>query len=161
MTNTLKFLRTFTLDEFKEWKGILQIRIIRNEQTGKYFFGYGDKAGAVTSKYRSYASRRISLVFRIGRTKIIEWFVLRPERLAERFYRFLEIARRNHQSSCYGRAFLQISLHGFRCSTKIPCQRTIGRSIERRVCITDHGIESIIIAYYYKAAIVSQYCIGI
>jgi len=51
MTNTLKFLRTFTLDEFKEWKGILQIRIIRNEQTGKYFFGYGDKAGAVTSKY--------------------------------------------------------------------------------------------------------------
>ena len=50
MTNTLKFLRTFTLDEFKEWKGILQIRIIRNEQTGKYFFGYGDKAGAVTSK---------------------------------------------------------------------------------------------------------------
>ena len=30
MTNTLKFLRTFTLDEFKEWKGILQIRIIRN-----------------------------------------------------------------------------------------------------------------------------------
>ena len=44
MTNTLKFLRTFTLDEFKEWKGILQIRIIRNEQTGKYFFGYGDKA---------------------------------------------------------------------------------------------------------------------
>ena len=38
MTNTLKFLRTFTLDEFKEWKGILQIRIIRNEQTGKYFF---------------------------------------------------------------------------------------------------------------------------
>ena len=51
MTNTLKFLRTFTLDEFKERKGILQIRIIRNEQTGKYFFGYGDKAGAVTSKY--------------------------------------------------------------------------------------------------------------
>ena len=51
MNHTLKFLRTFTLDEFKEWKGILQIRIIRNEQTGKYFFGYGDKAGAVTSKY--------------------------------------------------------------------------------------------------------------
>ena len=53
MTNTLKFLflRTFTLDEFKEWKGILQIRIIRNEQTGKYFFGYGDKAGTITSKY--------------------------------------------------------------------------------------------------------------
>jgi len=51
MNHTLKFLRTFTLDEFKEWKGILQIRIIRNEQTGKHFFGYGDKAGAVTSKY--------------------------------------------------------------------------------------------------------------
>ena len=50
MNHTLKFLRTFTLDEFKEWKGILQIRIIRNEQTGKYFFGYGDKAGAITSK---------------------------------------------------------------------------------------------------------------
>ena len=46
MNHTLKFLRTFTLDEFKEWKGILQIRIIRNEQTGKHFFGYGDKAGA-------------------------------------------------------------------------------------------------------------------
>ena len=45
MNHTLKFLRTFTLDEFKEWKGILQIRIIRNEQTGKHFFGYGDKAG--------------------------------------------------------------------------------------------------------------------
>ena len=51
MTNTLKFLRTFTLDEFKEWKGILQIRIIRNEQTGKYFFGYGDKAGAGAAEY--------------------------------------------------------------------------------------------------------------
>ena len=39
MNHTLKFLRTFTLDEFKEWTGILQIRIIRNEQTGKHFFG--------------------------------------------------------------------------------------------------------------------------
>jgi hypothetical protein len=55
MNHTLKFLRTFTLDEFKEWKGILQIRIIRNEQTGKHFFGYGDKAGAVTSKYPAEA----------------------------------------------------------------------------------------------------------
>lgn len=51
MNGALKFLRTFTLEEFKEWKGIMQIRIIRNEQTGKYFFAYGDKAGAVTSKY--------------------------------------------------------------------------------------------------------------
>ena len=51
MNHTLKFLRTFTLDEFKEWKGILQIRIIRNEQTGKH----GDKAGAVTSKYPAEA----------------------------------------------------------------------------------------------------------
>ena len=55
MNHTLKFLRTFTLDEFKEWKGILQIRIIRNAQTGKHFFGYGDKAGAVTSKYPAEA----------------------------------------------------------------------------------------------------------
>ena len=55
MNHTLKFLRTFTLDEFKEWKGILQIRIIHNEQTGKHFFGYGDKAGAVTSKYPAEA----------------------------------------------------------------------------------------------------------
>lgn len=55
MNHTLKFLRTFTLDEFKEWKGILQIRIIRNEQTGKHFFGYGDKAGAVMSKYPAEA----------------------------------------------------------------------------------------------------------
>ena len=46
---------TMNLDEFKEWKGILQIRIIRNEQTGKHFFGYGDKAGAVTSKYPAEA----------------------------------------------------------------------------------------------------------
>ena len=53
MNHTLKFLRTFTLDEFKEWKGILQIRIIRNEQTGKHFFGYGDKAGAVEVSRRS------------------------------------------------------------------------------------------------------------
>ena len=56
MNHTLKFLRTFTLDEFKEWKGILQIRIIHNEQTGKHFFGYGDKAGAVTSKVLSEES---------------------------------------------------------------------------------------------------------
>ncbi len=51
MSNSLKFLRSFSLEEFKEWKGISFIRIIRNEQTGRYFFGYGDKAGAVTSKY--------------------------------------------------------------------------------------------------------------
>ena len=40
MNHTLKFLRTFTLDEFKEWKGILQIRIIRNvlsEESGEQF----------------------------------------------------------------------------------------------------------------------------
>ena len=35
-----------------EWD---EIRIIRNEQTGKHFFGYGDKAGAVTSKYPAEA----------------------------------------------------------------------------------------------------------
>lgn len=51
MSNSLKFLQSFSLEEFKEWKGISFIRIIRNEQTGRYFFGYGDKAGAVTSKY--------------------------------------------------------------------------------------------------------------
>ena len=49
--SNLNFYGYATLDEFKEWKGILQIRIVRNEQTGKYFFGYGVKAGAVTSKY--------------------------------------------------------------------------------------------------------------
>ena len=45
--------RIFSLDDCIQ-TGLernFSIRIIRNEQTGKYFFAYGDKAGAVTSKY--------------------------------------------------------------------------------------------------------------
>jgi hypothetical protein len=51
--NTLRFLSTVTVDEFKAEQGIDRIDIFRHEKSGKNFFAYGNERGAVYSKYPS------------------------------------------------------------------------------------------------------------
>lgn len=47
----LQFLSTRSVESFKLGMGVDEIRILRNEKTGKCFFSYGLGSGAVTSKY--------------------------------------------------------------------------------------------------------------
>lgn len=47
----LKFLNTQTLAQFKTQMQVDEIKVLRNEHTGKCFFAYGSETGAVTSKY--------------------------------------------------------------------------------------------------------------
>ena len=47
----LKFLNTQSVAQFKADVQTDEIKVLRNEQTGKCFFSYGCGTGAVTSKY--------------------------------------------------------------------------------------------------------------
>ena len=46
----LKFLNTQSVAQFKANVQTDEIKVLRNEQTGKCFFSYGCGTGAVTSK---------------------------------------------------------------------------------------------------------------
>lgn len=48
--NDLKFLQTWSVDEFKSNNHVKEIVIKRNENTGKYFFQYGYETGACSKK---------------------------------------------------------------------------------------------------------------
>ena len=47
----LKFLNTQSVAQFKANVQTDEIKVLRNEQTGKCFFSYGSGTGAVISKY--------------------------------------------------------------------------------------------------------------
>lgn len=49
-TNNLEFLDTFTVEQFKAEKRVDKIQVKKNPQTGKLFFTFGAKTGAVASK---------------------------------------------------------------------------------------------------------------
>lgn len=46
----LEFLETFTVDQFKAKELVNKVIVKKNEKTGKLFFTFGAKAGAVASK---------------------------------------------------------------------------------------------------------------
>ena len=48
--NDLKFLQTWSVDEFKTNNHVKEIVIKRNERTGKYFFEYGYETGACSKR---------------------------------------------------------------------------------------------------------------
>lgn len=47
----LKFLATMTVAEFKALKGVKNIEVKHNSNTGKCFFVYGFETGAVSGKF--------------------------------------------------------------------------------------------------------------
>lgn len=49
--NKLKFLKTQSVEEFKQEQGIEQIEVLQSDTSGKCFFAYAGKTGAVTSSY--------------------------------------------------------------------------------------------------------------
>lgn len=49
-TNNLTFLDTLTVEQFKEETKVSKLEVKRNPNTGKLFFTYGAKTGAVSSK---------------------------------------------------------------------------------------------------------------
>ena len=48
---SLKFLETMSVAEFKAQKGVEKIDVKQNPQTGKCFFVYGCETGAVSDKF--------------------------------------------------------------------------------------------------------------
>jgi len=50
MEKNLKFLETFTVDEFKEAKAVSKIEVLKNEHTGKNFMSFGKETGKVSNK---------------------------------------------------------------------------------------------------------------
>ena len=51
--NDLKFLKTYSVAEFKKKYDVETIEIKKNPQTGKNFFVYGFETGAVSDKLNS------------------------------------------------------------------------------------------------------------
>lgn len=51
MSADLKFLKTFTVNEFKQKMGVDTMEIKKNPQTGKCFFVYGFETGKVSHKF--------------------------------------------------------------------------------------------------------------
>ena len=53
MDGKLKFLKTWSVSQFKAEQSIDQIEIKKNEATGKCFFVYGFESGACSEKFES------------------------------------------------------------------------------------------------------------
>lgn len=51
MSAELKFLKTFSVNEFKQKMGVDSMEIKRNPLTGKCFFVYGFETGAVSKRF--------------------------------------------------------------------------------------------------------------
>ena len=50
LTNNLKFIDTLTVEQFKAEKQVEKIQVKKNPHTGKLFFTFGAKTGAVAAK---------------------------------------------------------------------------------------------------------------
>ena len=50
MNSNLKFLQTWSVDDFKKNHQVEKIEIKRNESTGKFFFVYGFESGPCSNK---------------------------------------------------------------------------------------------------------------
>lgn len=50
MNNNLIFIETLTVEQFKRDQGVERIDVKQNPHTGKLFFTYGAKTGAVAAK---------------------------------------------------------------------------------------------------------------
>lgn len=48
--NNLKFIETLTVEQFKAAQNVAEICVKKNPHTGKLFFTYGAKTGAVSQK---------------------------------------------------------------------------------------------------------------
>ena len=80
MENKLDFLRSYTVEEFKQMQGVEEIQILRNETTGKCFFSYAGKSGAVTTRYPEEPLRS-PLISEVVSTETGEtFFLLHSER---------------------------------------------------------------------------------
>ena len=53
MENTLKFLQTMTVDEFKAAHGVSKVEILENDSIGKAFAAFGFEKGACSKKVLS------------------------------------------------------------------------------------------------------------
>lgn len=53
MNTNLKFLQTWTVDEFKAAKNVSKIDVLQNEITGKSFIVFGGETGACSHKVQS------------------------------------------------------------------------------------------------------------
>ena len=53
MEKNLKFLETWTVDEFKAFKSVNRIDVLRNETTNKSFVVFGKETGACSHKVES------------------------------------------------------------------------------------------------------------
>ena len=50
MDKNLKFLQTWSIDDFKKAQGVEKIDLLQNEISGKSFFAYGFETGACSNK---------------------------------------------------------------------------------------------------------------
>lgn len=50
MENSLKFLQTYTVEQFKSAQNVSKIEVKQNPHTSKLFFTFGAETGAVSAK---------------------------------------------------------------------------------------------------------------
>jgi len=51
MDKNLKFLKTWTINQFKAEQQVEKIEVLKNEATGKCFIAFGFEKGAVSEKF--------------------------------------------------------------------------------------------------------------
>lgn len=76
----LKFLKTFTVNEFKQKFNVEKIEILKNPQTGKNFFSYGFETGAVSEKFESTGKLDIPVISEVCSAETGDTFYMLHEK---------------------------------------------------------------------------------
>jgi hypothetical protein len=78
--NDLKFLKTYSVKEFKEKYNVEKIEVLKNPQTGKNFFSYGFETGAVSEKFESTGKLDVPVISEVCSAETGDTFYMLHEK---------------------------------------------------------------------------------
>jgi len=76
----LKFLKTFTVAEFKQKFDLEKIEILKNPKTGKNFFSYGFETGTVSDKFESNGRLNVPVISEVCSAETGDTFYMLHEK---------------------------------------------------------------------------------
>ncbi len=76
----LKFLKTFTVNEFKQKFNVEKIEIKKNPITGKNFFVYGFETGAVSDRFENEGKLEVPVISEVCSAETGDMFYLLHEK---------------------------------------------------------------------------------
>jgi len=76
----LKFLKTFTVAEFKQKFDLEKIEILKNPKTGKNFFSYGVETGVVSDKFEKLGRLNVPVISEVCSAETGDTFFMLHEK---------------------------------------------------------------------------------